>query len=88
LFVRHEAVGLTRSELEEDAHLSAMILLSSEVGLSAVVGVDPGSSISVDPSSIVVGIADDEAGIVGSLFGGKANLFMTSLDLDSLQVFA
>lgn len=86
MFVRHEAVGLTRSELEEDAHLSAMILLSSEVGLSAVVGVDPGSSISVDPASIVVGIAEDEAGIVGSLLDGKANLFMTSLDLDPLQV--
>lgn len=79
MFVRHEAIGLTRSELEEDAHLSAMILLSSEVGLSPVVGVDPGSSISVDPASMVAGTADDEAGIVGSLFGGKANLFMTSL---------
>lgn len=63
-----------------------MILLSSEVGLSPVVGVDPGSSISVDPATIVVGLADDEVGVVGSLFGGKANLFMTSLNLDSLQV--
>lgn len=63
-----------------------MILLSIEVGLSPVVGVDPGSSISVDPASIVVGIAEDEAGIVGSLFGEKANLFMMSLNLDSLKV--